>query len=149
MFKRLALVLSVVVALAAAGVATAGSCPHPGRGTIGLGSVDGSVAGFAASAAALQGHCYLQFGGHGSVLKNPRIYVRCYQNGVLVYGEAGGASDTFTLGGGWSLWVANGGGAAQCWADLYYFKTGNHEWNGSGQQEYVWLGSTAEWDAAG
>jgi hypothetical protein len=67
---------------------------------------------------------------------------------VLVYGEAGGASDTFTLGGG-SLWVANGGGSAQCWADLSYFKTDNHEWNGSGQQEYVWLGSTSEWDAAG
>lgn len=32
-----------------------------------------------------------------SRLKNPRIYVRCYQNGLLVYGEAGRASDTFSV----------------------------------------------------
>lgn len=147
MFKRLALVLSVVVALAAVGVAAAGVLPASGSGTIGLASVDGSVAGFARVQPHYEGTVTFNSAGT-SKLKNPRIYVRCYQNGVLVYGEAGGASDTFTLGGGWSLWVANGGGSAQCWADLYYFKTGNHEWNGSGQQEYVWLGSTPEWDAA-
>jgi hypothetical protein len=84
-------------------------------------------------------------------LKNPRAYVRCYQYGLLVYGEAGGASSTFTLGCGWSLWVANGGGPASCWADLYYFKNAgsNSEWNGNGQQEYVWLATTPEFDATG
>lgn len=147
MLKRIASILSVVVALAAVGVASAGSLPASGSGTIGLGSVDGTVSGFAAVKPHYGGSVTFNSTGTGR-LKNPRAYVRCYQNGLLVYGEAGGASDTFRLGGGWSLWVANGGGSAQCWADLYYFKSGNHEWNGNGQQEYVWLATTPEWDAA-
>jgi len=145
MVKRLIFALAALVALAVVGVASAGSLPASGSGTIGLASVDGS-AGFARVQPHYGGTVTFSSTGTGR-LKNPRTYVRCYQNGVLVYGEAGGANDTFTLGGGWSLWVANGGGAAQCWADLYYFKSGNHEWNGSGQQEYVWLATTSEWDA--
>ncbi len=32
-------------------------------------------------------------------VKNPRVEVLCYQNGALVYGEAGSPTDTFLLGG--------------------------------------------------
>jgi hypothetical protein len=147
MSKRLVFALAALMALALVSVASAGILPASGSGTIGLGTVDGAAMGFASVKPHYEGTVTFNSTGTGK-LKNPRVYVRCYQAGVLVYGEAGGASDTFTLGGGWSQWVANGGGAAQCWADLYYFKSGNHEWNGSGQQEYVWLGSTSEWDAA-
>jgi hypothetical protein len=65
-------------------------------------------------------------------LKNPRVWVACYQNGALVYGEGGGPSTVFKLGGDSSQWVANGGGAATCTADLYYIlnANGTGEWNG-------------------
>jgi len=49
-----------------------------------------------------------------------RIQVICYQSGALVYGEAYNSDQTFLLGGGWSLWLENGG-AASCTADLYYW----------------------------
>jgi hypothetical protein len=63
-------------------------------------------------------------------IKNPRIEVLCYQDGSLVYGEAGGAHDTFLLGGGGSAWK-DGGGAADCRANLYYFgyKAGKQTYN--------------------
>ena len=32
-------------------------------------------------------------------VKTPRVEVLCYQNGALVYGEAGSPTDTFQLGG--------------------------------------------------
>src|SRR5215217_7175208 len=99
MLKRLFSALALVVALAAVGVASASTLPASGSGTIGLGSVDGAVAGFARVQPRYEGTVTFNSAGT-SRLKNPRIYVRCYQNGVLVYGEAGGASDTFTLGGG-------------------------------------------------
>jgi len=69
-------------------------------------------------------------------VKNPRIEVLCYQGGSLVYGEAGGVNDSFLLGGGWSLWL-EGGGGADCTANLFYF--GYH----AGQQTYDWLASTS------
>ena len=56
-------------------------------------------------------------------VRNPRIEVLAYQDGVLVYGEAGGTDDTFVLGGnvdGGSIW-RNVGGPATCIANLYYF----------------------------
>jgi hypothetical protein len=52
--------------------------------------------------------------------KNPRIQVMCYQDGSLVYGEAGGVTDSFKLGGGGSIWLTSGG-AAECTANLFYF----------------------------
>src|SRR5262252_8751931 len=74
-------------------------------------------------------------------LKNPRVVVDAYDvnSGELIYGEAGGASETFTLGGGMSKWVERGGGPAHCAATLFYFKVEgtNREWHGRGQQEYV------------
>ena len=57
-------------------------------------------------------------------VQNPRVEVLCYQNGALVYGEAGSPANAFLLGGGGSLWLNAGGGAA-CVANLYYFT-----WNG-------------------
>jgi hypothetical protein len=82
-------------------------------------------------------------------LKNPRIYVEAFgpdgddpdEAPDLIYGEAGGAGDSFTLGGGWSKWVERGGGPAPCVASLFYFKIEgkSREWNGRGQQEYVLL----------
>ena len=144
MFKRLALVLSVVVALAAAGVATARVLPVSGLRHDRLGSVDGSVADFARVQPHYEGTVTFNSAGT-SRLKNPRIYVRCYQNGLLVYGEAGRASDTFTFDGGWSAWVANGGGRS---AVLGRTSTTSRPATTSGmaaasQQEYVWLGYDA------
>ncbi len=49
--------------------------------------------------------------------KNPRITVRCWQNGEMTYAEGGAVNYAFTLGGGWSMWKANGG-AADCTAEL-------------------------------
>jgi hypothetical protein len=67
----------------------------------------------------------------------PRIEVLCYQNGSLVYGEGGGVTDQFLLGGSMSLWLQAGGGAADCVANLFYFGSK------AGQQTYEWLASTS------
>jgi hypothetical protein len=74
--------------------------------------------------------------------KNPRIQVLCYQGGNLVYGEAGGVSESFRLGGGGSIWLWNGG-AADCTANLFYY--GSH----AGLQTYNVLASTKFSAAAG
>lgn len=75
-------------------------------------------------------------------VKSPRVAVRCYQNGVLGYGEGGSYDHAFLLGGGWSDWKV-AGGAANCTAELFYFV-----WNGNNQQEYYSLAWTS-FDAAG
>ena len=72
---------------------------------------------------------------YGNV-KDPRVELLCYQNGVLVYGEARGATpdqgdymgtNPFVLGGGMSTWYLNGG-SATCTANLFYFgKTAGHQ----------------------
>ena len=49
-----------------------------------------------------------------------RVQVLCYQNGNLVYGEAGHYDMKFLLGGAMSIWF-QGGGEADCHADLYYW----------------------------
>jgi hypothetical protein len=74
--------------------------------------------------------------------KNPRIDVRCYQNGTLVYGEAGGVNQVFVLGGYASDWKA-AGGPANCSARLF-----DLSWNGNNMQDVTWLASTS-FDAAG
>lgn len=102
-------------------------------------------------------------------LKNPRLVVACYQDvdedgwvevgsvEDIVYGanvgkesktgEAGPESvpyDIWTIadfGGFISIWTQRGGGLAYCTADLLYYRTGNREWNGKGQQEAVILAS--------
>lgn len=118
--------------------------PPAGSGTIAI--ADGS-------ALALGGEVSFDVSGTGH-LKNPRIQVLAYQDvdidgdgdidpHSLTYGEAGGVDHVFELGGNvdrGSLWRVLGG-AAILHADLFYFKTGNHEWSGSGQQEVVYLAS--------
>lgn len=76
-------------------------------------------------------------------LSNPRVQLLCYQSDELVYGEAGGTAHVFSLGGSSSQWIANGGGAADCHADLFYFKKvgSDKEWSGHGDQEVVFLAS--------
>ena len=69
-----------------------------------------------------------------------RIQVLCYQNGSLVYAEAGSYAQSFLLGGAMSLWYI-GGGPASCVSDLYY-------WSYKGSQKFNWLVSTA-FDALG
>jgi hypothetical protein len=74
--------------------------------------------------------------------KNPRIDVRCYQNGTLVYGEAGGVNHVFVLGGYASDWKS-AGGPGNCSARLF-----DLSWNGNNMQDVTWLASTS-FDAAG
>ena len=68
-------------------------------------------------------------------VKIPRIEVLAYQDGALVYGEAGGVSDSFLLGGGGSIWKDRGG-PADCVANLFYFD------NSGPTQTYVRLATT-------
>lgn len=85
-------------------------------------------------------------------LKNPRLVIDAFVDGEQVYGRVYGREDDrvvltsqaltlagINLGEGYSIWQQADGGPATCHARLFYFKTGNHEWNGSGQQEYVQL----------
>lgn len=86
--------------------------------------------------------------------KCARVQVLCFQAGVQVYGESGdlgqargdGTSplgyDGFLLGGGWSQWIENGGGPANCVASLFRFD------NSGPTQQFVVL-ATTQFDAAG
>ena len=71
----------------------------------------------------------------------PRIQVLCYQDGALVYGEAGPYYQSFLLGGASSDWLNNSPGPASCVADLYY-------WSYQGGQKFNWLASV-EFSAGG
>jgi hypothetical protein len=79
--------------------------------------------------------------GYPKTVKNPRIAVKCSQDGALAYAEAGTVDDSFVLGGAGSDWLRSGG-AANCEADLFYFTYK------SKVQTYHWLASTT-FDAAG
>ena len=68
--------------------------------------------------------------------KNPRISVRCWQAGTMVWASSGGVSDGYVLGGAVSDWI-RAGGAAECTADLY-----DLGWNGASMQEWTWLAGT-------
>jgi hypothetical protein len=74
-------------------------------------------------------------------VKNPRIEVLCSKGDRLVYGEAGGVTNEFLLGGGGSVWKDEGG-SVSCVANLFYF--GHH----AGHQTYEWLARTT-FDAGG
>jgi len=74
--------------------------------------------------------------------KYPRIAVRCYQDGVMTYAEAGTYDHVFLLGGGWSVWLERGG-PADCTAELFYIV-----WHGSNTQEVFSLAWTS-FQAAG
>jgi hypothetical protein len=129
MFKILAV---LGLGLVFAGAALAG-LPSANSGTISV-YVPGPL-GTASSQPRYQGSVAFNTTGTGK-LKNPRVWVACYQNGALVYGEGGSPNETLKLGGDMSQWVVNGGGAANCTADLYYILNakGTGEWNGNGAQ---------------
>ena len=68
-----------------------------------------------------------------------RIQVLCYQNGNLVYGEAGPFDQAFLLGGAMSSWFMTDG-PATCHADLFY-------WSYNGGQKFnplAWVEFSAE-----
>jgi hypothetical protein len=77
-----------------------------------------------------------------SQVKYPRVAVRCYQDGSMVYAEAGPSDHVFLLGGASSNWL-RAGGSASCTAELFYII-----WNGSNTQEVVSLAWTS-FSAAG
>jgi len=110
----------------------AGALPSANSGTIS--AYVPSSFGASSAQPSYQGPVAFHTTGTGK-LKNPRVWVACYQNGALVYGEGGSPSTIFKLGGDSSQWVANGGGAT-CTADLYYIlnANGTAEWNGKGAQ---------------
>jgi hypothetical protein len=72
--------------------------------------------------------------GYPTTVKNPRLDVLCYQNGVLTFGMTGGVSYSYELGGASSAWLTNGG-EADCTTNLYYYSSK------AGKQTYNWLAS--------
>jgi hypothetical protein len=130
--SSLGVLVATALSLVFAGTALGGSLPAAGSGTISV-YVPGTLA--ASSIPTYQGSLAFRTTGTER-LKNPLVWVECYQGGVPVYGEGGSPNEVFKLGGDSSLWVEHGGGAAECTAKLYYIlnakKTG--EWNGNGAQ---------------
>jgi len=126
--------VGMCLALVTASVALAGPRPAANSGTISV-YVPATTLSSASSQPRYQGSVAFNTTG-ADTLKNPRVWVACYQNGALVYGEGGSPTATFKLGGDMSQWVLNGGGAADCNADLYYILNakGTGEWNGHGAQ---------------
>ncbi len=129
-----AAVTAICLALGIASVAFAGSLPAANSGTISV-YVPTTTLSSATSQPRYQGSVAFNTTG-ANTLRNPRVWVACYQNGALVYGEGGSPTGTFKLGGDMSQWVLNGGGAADCTADLYYILNAKRtsEWNGKGAQ---------------
>jgi hypothetical protein len=82
----------------------------------------GSAVGFAA--------------GYPSTTKNPWVSVMCYEGSTLVYGEGGGPTHQFVLGGASSVWLGVGG-TANCTAEL-----GDLYWRG-GHEYYTYLATTS------
>jgi hypothetical protein len=120
-------IAAIIAALAFAAAMTAGRAPG-GANSVLAGNRSGSswiaLSGSTARAASVGLGSSVSFDtGYPSSIKNPRIQVLCYQDGSLVYGEAGGVNDSFKLGGGGSIWLTNGG-SADCTANLFYF--GSH-----------------------
>ena len=137
-------IAGMCLALVPSSAALAGSLPAANSGTISA-YVPSTSLSSPSSGPSYQGSVAFHTTGTGT-LKNPRVWVACYQNGALVYGEGGSPTDTFKLGGDMSQWVMNGGGAAECTASLYYILNakGTGEWNGHGAQGgNVYLAETA------
>lgn len=93
----------------------------------------------------LNGRVYVSFGFPGT-LKNPRIRCTAFQEGVQVYvnelgreyyGDKMPEQVTFRLADEPDAqWTS---GPADVTLILFYFKSGNREWNGQGEREYVEL----------
>jgi len=132
--KGAILTAAVVAALVAMPAATFAKGGGGGSGATNSWIAVASVSGAAGTVPVL-GSSVSFSTGYPSNVQNPRIEVLCYQNGSLVYGEAGATTDTFLLGGGGSIWLSTGGGAT-CTANLFYF--GSH----AGSQTYNLLATT-------
>jgi hypothetical protein len=125
-----ALIAAVVAvpatALAARGGGSGGTTPWIALATVnGSAPVHpslGSAVGFASS--------------YPSTTKNPWVSVICYEGSTLVYGEGGGPTAQFVLGGASSTWLTVGG-AANCTAEL-----GDLYWRG-GHEYYTFLATTS------
>jgi hypothetical protein len=74
--------------------------------------------------------------GYPNTTKNPWVSVMCYEGSSLVYGEGGGPSHQFVLGGASSNWLSVGG-TANCSAEL-----GDLYWRG-GHEYYTYLATTS------
>ena len=70
-------------------------------------------------------------------VKNPVVEVNCYQNGTLVWGQVGSVTGSYKLGGDSSPWLNNGGGPANCEADLL-----SQVWNGNSQEQMTLMAYT-------
>lgn len=68
--------------------------------------------------------------------EQPRVQALCYQQGLLVYGEAGPADAFFLLGGSSSIWLNDSHGPADCLATLYF-------WSYKGSQQFNPLATVA------
>lgn len=121
-----AMVVSLAVAPAAFAKGSSGGTPW-----IALASVGG-----AAPTHPMLGNMVAFAAGYPSATKNPWISLSCYQNSNLVYGEGGGPSHQFQLGGGSSVWLSVGG-SANCTAEL-----GDLYWKG-GHEYYTYLATTS------
>lgn len=131
--RRVSALAAVALPLGFAAPALAGSLPAANSGTIAV-YVPGTNAS-ASSQPTYQG--LVAFNTTGTEeLKNPRVWIECYQSSMPVYGAGGSPSEVFKLGGDISQWVLNGGGAASCTTELYYILNAKRtaEWNGSGAQ---------------
>src|SRR5215471_3865664 len=98
MFKILA---AIGLGLVFVGAAIAG-LPSANSGTISV-YVPGA-GGAASSQPRYQGSVAFNTTGTGG-LKNPRVWVACYQSDTLVYGAGSSPSSTLKLGGDMSQWV--------------------------------------------
>jgi hypothetical protein len=138
----------LVTAILALVVLALSPAVRPAGSALGLGTVHASTSWItlrsSSSLAATQpalGSTVAFDTGYPKNIKNPRIVVNCYQDGTLVYGEAGSVDQGYLLGGASSDWL-RAGGPATCTADLYYFTFKNHV------QQAITLATTA-FDAAG
>lgn len=95
-----------------------------------------TVGGTAATTKPMLGNWVGFATGYPGATKNPWISLTCTENGATVYGEGGGPTHQFQLGGASSDWWAVGG-TANCTAEL-----GDLYWKG-GHEYYTYLATTS------
>jgi hypothetical protein len=129
-----AAIIAAVVAVPATALAAKGHGGTSGGPTpwIALASVNGA----AATVHPVLGSSVGFASGYPSTTKNPWVSVMCYSGSTLVYGEGGGPSHQFVLGGASSVWLG-AGGAATCTAEL-----GDLYWVGH-REYYTYLATTS------
>lgn len=105
------LALALAAMLLSSVAAPAVAAPKVPSGTLAITSLDARFGGavtFAATSNGLRGYQY------------PLVYLACYQQGVIVYGQLDLPTTTFILGGGSSPWWESPG-PASCAATLYAY----------------------------